>query len=75
MNKHSENGIITNLNGNSRQSRQPYNYQLSFFLSFFLNRPLLPYGVKGLLLVNLQMIGRTPWTGDWPNANNYQHKV
>jgi hypothetical protein len=26
---------------------------LSFFLSFFLNRPLLPCGVEGFLLVNL----------------------
>jgi hypothetical protein len=25
----------------------------AFFLSFFLNRPLLPCGVKGFLLVNL----------------------
>jgi hypothetical protein len=28
-------------------------FYLAFFLSFFLNRPLLPCGVEGFLLMNL----------------------
>jgi hypothetical protein len=36
-----------------RRNYEQISFFLPFFLSFFLNRPLLPYGVEGFLLVNL----------------------